>query len=50
MKITDVWSLHYEKFLLQIEGTAEEQISLSEKLKEFFPEKSFFIVLKGGVL
>lgn len=49
MKITDLWSLHYEKFLIQIEGTKKESEELKANLKELFPEKTFLIVVKGGL-
>ena len=48
MEITDVWSLHFQNFLIQIEGTLEESHALRLDLKEAFPKKKYFIVVKGG--
>jgi len=49
MKITDLWSLHFENFLIQIEGTAIEAEELKKNLTELCPTKNFFISrVKGG--
>lgn len=47
MIITDVWSLHFQDFLIQIEGTLKEKERLEEILTEKYPEKSFMIICKG---
>lgn len=44
MKILDVWSLHFQNFLVQIEGTEQEAENLKKQLEEIFPKKKFFIV------
>ena len=48
MEITDVWSLHFQNFLIQIEGKDEETVVLRKMLEEAYPKKKFFIVVKGG--
>lgn len=48
MKITDLWSLHYQSFVIQIEGTQKEANNLKKALEQTFSDKVFFIVLKGG--
>ena len=44
MRIIDCWGLHYEAFLLQVEGTKAECDSLGADLNKFFPKKVFYIV------
>ena len=48
MIITDVWSIHYENFLIQVEGTEEEIKVFHEALVHIFPTKTFLISIKGG--
>jgi len=48
MIITDLWSLHYECFVVQIDGTPQDAKKLLERLYETFPKKTFYISLKGG--
>ena len=48
MKITDVFGLHYESFIIQVEGTEEEIKNFRKLLDEIWPEKKFLIVVKGG--
>ena len=52
MIVTDVWSLHYEHFLIQIDGTKEETEKLHKMLEDSDDKgsKQFVIVLKGGKL
>jgi len=43
MKITDVWSLHYENFIIQIDATAEEEKDFKESFEVEFPNKNLII-------
>ena len=50
MKITDVWSMHYENFIIQIDGELNQTQILLEHLKSIFPKKKFLINnVKGGI-
>ena len=43
MKIINCWSLHYESFLIEIEGSMKEVLEFEVKLEEKFPDKNFVI-------
>lgn len=43
MKIINLWSLHYEKFIIEVEGTAREISTFIDNLNLTFPEKTFLI-------
>lgn len=43
MKILNIWSLHYENFIIQIEGTLKEAEIFKKQIKEVFPEKIFYV-------
>jgi len=45
MRILDLWSLHYENFVIQIRGTDEEAEKLSKALHQKFPGKTFCIFI-----
>lgn len=47
MKITDLWSLHRESFLIQMEGTKEEHQSLIETLDEKWPDREFLVIRRS---
>jgi hypothetical protein len=47
MKITDVWSLHFKDFLIQIEGTEQDAKDLEKWFKEMFKDKRILIVIKS---
>ena len=43
MKILDVWSLHYENFIIQIEGEMQDKAFLEAQLTSLWPKKKFLI-------
>lgn len=43
MKITDVWNLTREAFIVQIEGSITDLEVLQSALKAEFPDKHFFV-------
>ena len=47
MKITDVWRLHLQNFLIQIEGSDSEAKEFLELLKKTFKDKTFLIMIKN---
>ena len=45
MRIKNVWSLHYERFLITIEGTDKEAFDFANKLKKRFDDKVKFVII-----
>lgn len=43
MKINNLWSLHYENFLMEIECNGIEEKDFTDELYKIWPEKNFLI-------